>query len=64
MLPSMLSKLFWGDSRATEVEADGVEIKHTTREEAGDWLLISCQNSSGENCGCPNYAPKLVAAVL
>ena len=45
MFPSVITNLFWG---ASKDEEDGVPIKHTTSEEAGEWLLISsCPDSSG-----------------
>lgn len=49
MLQSMFSKLLWGAAQPEEsVGADGAAINHTEREEAGDWLVISCQNSCGK----------------
>lgn len=50
MLPSMLSRLFFGEAK--ENEEDRVEkeeiLKHTSfREETGDWLLISCGKEVG-----------------
>lgn len=43
----MLSNFFWGAPVPQEPKAVDA-LPHTTREEAGDWLLVSSQNSCGE----------------
>lgn len=49
MLPSLISNLIWGASEPEE-NGEGVkeeEVEHSTSEEAGDWVLISCEKSKG-----------------
>lgn len=54
MLPSFLTNLFWGQSQEGEGEETGnsgwsaggnLAVEHTTSEEAGDWLLITTQQT-------------------
>ncbi len=40
MLPSFVSNLIWGPP--AEEESGGASLEHSTSEEPGDWLLISC----------------------
>ena len=54
MLPSFLTNLFWAQSQERDGEgtgsngwsADGaLAVEHTASEEAGDWLLITTQQT-------------------
>ena len=46
MLPSVVSNFIWGIPNTDET--DEVVLKHTASEEAGDWLLITPENSCGK----------------
>ena len=47
MLPSFLVNMFWAQSRTDETDngSKDVAVDHTTSEEAGDWLLITTQQT-------------------
>ncbi len=40
MLPSFVSNLIWGAPESEEKH--GTVVEHSTSEEPGDWLLVSC----------------------
>lgn len=55
MLSSLISNLIWGSSEPEPAEENGgagdTEIEHSASEEAGDWLLITCQGrKSSSEC--------------
>lgn len=47
MLPSVISNFIWGYGSAESEEDSGqlneVDFDHSTSDEPGDWLLISCE---------------------
>jgi len=45
MLPSVISNLIWGSTESEEGSgpAKQIEFDHSTSEETGDWVLITCK---------------------
>lgn len=46
MLPSFLSNFIWGEEEEEANAKDEETLVHSATEEAGDWLVITCQMSS------------------
>ena len=50
MLPSFLTNMFWAQNQDEQEATDGEwtedAVEHTASEEAGDWLLITTQQTS------------------
>ena len=58
MLPSVISNFIWGYGSAESEEDSGqlneVDFDHSTSDEPGDWLLISCEKP-GECAGATTH---------
>ena len=61
MLPSVISNFIWGYGSAESEEDSGqlneVDFDHSTSDEPGDWLLISCEKP-GECAGATTHTHK------
>ena len=58
MLPSVISNFIWGYGSAESEEDSGqlneVDFDHSTSDEPGDWLLITCEKP-GECAGATTH---------
>lgn len=58
MLPSVISSFIWGYGSAESEEDSGqlneVDFDHSTSDEPGDWLLITCEKP-GECAGATTH---------